>query len=801
MSQPGNSVRVPSGGRRRVFAFLLLPLLLPAAKAQLAPTVAYMYPPVVVAGQTTSVQMGVCDWTEDTQWFVHDTAIQFRPSADAGDFLLTPPPYWTGTRAATNALPICREVTAEVTVNAEHQRGLVYWQIANASGSSSALRFLVSHEREMLEQRSRDLPQRIGELPVAVSGRLSRLTEVDRYEFQAEHDGFVTVALMARVFGADFRGLLRVFDESGEQVTNFADIEGIDGAVAFAVRQGREYRVELCDIDFRGDASFVYRLSFFPGIRGGICIPAAGKRGTVADYQLIAPGGVAERTMSALQFPAEPDGQRVEVAVAGDLVQLSVSDVPELSAVAGGETQVLPVPGAVTARLRSDAAALTTQFDAAEGEFLRVVAQSTAVAGRADVHLQILDPAGAAIAAVDDSDGTTDARFDFQAKVSGRYSCVVSSAGGFRSESGDVCRLYVERLQPGIELTVPQQITLASGGTTEVRIDAVRTGGFEGAVTVIPEGLPEGVSVDGEWVLAASGKQLKGKLRSSGEAAVTASLLKFRGVYEIDGQQHEALATALPDGLSKTFPVSPQPVPSSLLAVTLPAPFDLLVVDRERQRDVPRGSTGLAELEIRRHEGFNGPVTVIMSAKQSRDRQGIRGATIVAGEGVDRIVYPTFMPEWLATDITRRIVVHGSAEIADPAGIKRIVTRPADARITMIMEGALLKLSLENPEVRVWSGAVVSIPVQVLRAQGFAGAVTVSLQVPDEAAELLRSESVRLDAGTDHGELLIRTTDDSALYGRWNLRIRAASERDGWPVASETELLLDILPASGEPPG
>lgn len=801
MSRMGNSFRVSACGRRLLPAILLMAMLPPVADAQLAPTVAYMFPPVVVAGQTTNVQLGVCDWTEDTQWFVHDSTIQFRPAAAAGDFLLTPPPYWTGTRAATNALPICREVTAEVAVAAEHQGGLVYWQAANASGSSAPLRFLVSDEREIMEQRSRDLPQRIAELPVAVSGRLSRLTEVDRYEFLAEHDGFVTATLMARVFGAGFRGLLRVFDDSGELVTNFADIEGIDGAVTFAVSKGREYRVELCDVDFRGDASFVYRLSFYPGIRGGLCIPAAGNPGAVADYQVIAPGGVAEKNISALPIPVTSAGQRIEIAAASDVVQLTVSESPEFSAAANADPQVIPVPGAVTARLRSETDALTAYFDAGEGEFFRVVAQSTAIGGRADVHLLILDPDGAAVAAVDDSAGTTDARLDFQAKTGGRYTCDVSSAGGFRSESGDVCRLHVERLQRGLELTVPQQITLASGGTTEVRVDAVRIGGFDGAVSVIPEGLPEGVSVEGEWVLAASAKQLKGKLKSSGDAAVTATMLRFRGVYEIDELQQEVLATALPDGLLTTFPVSSEPVPSSLLTVTLSAPFDLLVVDRERQRDVPRGSTGLAELEIRRHEGFSGPVTVVMSAKQSRDRQGIRGATIVAEEGVDRIVYPTFMPEWLATDITRRIVVHGRAEIADPAGIKRIVTRPADARITMIMEGALMKLSVEKPEVRLRRGEVVSVPLQVLRAQGFAGAVSVSLQVPVEAAELLNCEPILLDAAADRGELLIRTTADSQLYGRWNLRVRADSERDGWPVASETELLLDFLPESGEPPG
>jgi len=68
----------------------------------------------------------------------------------------------------------------------------------------------------------------------------------------------------------------------------------------------------------------------------------------------------------------------------------------------------------------------------------------------------------------------------------------------------------------------------------------------------------------------------------------------------------------------------------------------------------------------------------------------------------DRAVYPCFLPEWLGTDLTRRIVIHGSAVIPDPKGTPRYLTKAAGSRITMIMEGALLKLSGEiaDPNVR-----------------------------------------------------------------------------------------------------
>ncbi|MFZ9092070.1 MAG: hypothetical protein ACO3FE_18500, partial [Planctomycetaceae bacterium] len=153
---------------------------------------------------------------------------------------------------------------------------------------------------------------------------------------------------------------------------------------------------------------------------------------------------------------------------------------------------------------------------------------------------------------------------------------------------------------------------------------------------------------------------------------------------------------------------------------------------------------------------------------------------------------PTFMPEWLATDITRRIVVHGEAQIEDPAGQLRVVSRPADARITMIMEGALLKLSAPAGTVQLNPNMSAEIPIQIFRTQGFSESVSVELHLPPELRGIIRCNPLVLDATEDSGALHIEALSRHELAGFWGIRVTASAHRDGWPVVSEATAEIEL---------
>lgn len=733
----------------RVLLQALFPILLlsPATLAQLPPGTGYAFPPAVRIGETTNVQLGVFDPTDDLQWFVHDSRVQLERTGPVSDFHLPPPPYWTGPRGGTNALPIPREAPARITVAADAEPGFAYWQIANANGSSRTARLLLSRDPEILESRSRDFPQLLPSLPIAVSGRLSRLTEVDRYEILATTDGPITVSLMARQLGADFRGILQARNATGELLADFADTQGMDGHITFSVKAGQRYTVSLHDVDFRGDRAYVYRLLFTP-----------------------APGG---------PVPVAP----------------SLSNIPELTTVPG-QTVDMSVPGAVTGQLTPEHSEQRFTFRGVRDQPLLASLRSVGIGGCLDTHLTILNPDGSVAAENDDAEGLTDSSLEFRPAADGMYTGVIRTQSSLSSRGDEIFRFEVRPPVADFSLSIPQQLALPSAGQLEVAITARRSGGFDGPITVQVSGLPPGVTAEGDWSIPAGKSDVKGILKCAADAAVTATAIQVSGTADVQGSGVTRLATATAAGNLCPRTVADKLTTSVLLAMTMAPPIDVLVIDRERQRDVPRGSTYPAELEIVRKNGFSGPVTLVMSAQQARNRQGIRGTTTIVPPGETRALFPCFMPEWLATDITRRMVVHGIVEVPDPRGTIRQLTKPGDARITMIMEGALLKLACELPNLRAVPGGSFEVPVSISRSSRLTGPVTVELLVPAEATGLLTAEPLVLTPEQTAGRLRIGTTADPRLLGPWQLRIAASTLlNDRWPVVSEAELDVDLLPA------
>lgn len=778
-----------------------------AAEGQKPPGLGYVYPPVVRAGETADVQLGGFDFTSDMEWFVEDRRIELEILGPPGDYHLPPPPYWIGQRASTAAMPIPREVPARIAVPPDQPEGFVRWQVANANGSSGTALFYVSRGTEIVESRSRDFPQRLPSLPVAVSGRLSRLTEVDRFELIAERDGLISVDLVARRLGAGFQGAIEVHDAVGRMVADVADTQGIDCCLTFAAKEGEKYVVSLHDVDFRGDRADVYRLAFTTGPRVVATNPAAGQIGSTTDIEFIGYGlatgqPVLESVRQLVTFPAELNDRshvhRLQTAFGDVDVPIPLSNIVELTGAAIRPTfpstdQRLTTPCAVTDRFPAEAVEHLYAWVTEKDEPWSIDVQARAIGSPLDVAVKVLGPDGKLIAENDDLPGTTDAHLDFSTTVAGIHVCVVRSMSAPIGASHELYRLEVRRQQSDFSLTVPQQINIPLGGQIDIPVQAARRGSFRGEIAIGVEGLPEGVAPDGEWKVPAEKSEAKLLLRCAADVAVVAREIRLIGTARDGETLLERVATAGAAG--NLCPRSPfdQQTSRVLLAMTMPPPLDVLVVDRERQRDVHRGTTNRTELDIVRHSGFAGDVSIEMTAQQDRDRQGVRGLIIRVPPDASRVLYPTFMPEWLSTDLTRRIVVHAVAGVPDPKGNVRYLTKAGDARITMIMEGALLKLSSEGVEQDIAAGGSFDVPITLARSPELTMDVAIELVVPEELSGLMHAEALRLPATQDCGVLRIHTVEDRRLDGPWTLRLTATALEEGqWPIVAEASIPIHV---------
>lgn len=805
--------------------------------AQKAPELGYLSPPVLQAGTTTEVLLGGYDFTPDMQLFVHDERCRVEILAPPGEFIIPPPPYWFGEKGRSSAFPIPREIRARITIPPDCPPGPVRWQVANANGASATALFLVSDGHEILEQRDRDRPQRIETLPAAVSGRLSRIAEVDRYQLTPARDGPVTVELFARRLGADFNGVIEVRDENGRLIADSADTEGRDTAVTFRAVAGQTCTVSLHDVDFRGNRAFVYRLAITPGPRVlatlPVSIPASGpQRMTFIGPGVETGSAQIEATTRTVTVPnglvQKSYDYHLETAFGvSPIVHLPIASVAEISFlpqsakmlfsgesaesqpgrssqrdVTPAEPIALDGPCLFTSLLDSTATASWT-WHADKGEYWSVGAESQALGTGLDLALSIFDATGKQIAAADDLPHTTDPSLQFKVPTDGVYRCVLSDLSGHSGRPTSIYRLELRRAAPDFRLSVPQTVNVPVGGKTSFQVDVERLGGFNEPIAITFDGLPDGVSPTGDLTVPAGKNALKVTLEASPESPARAAFFTVEGTAGLNTESSDTSVTTLTRtataiAAGNLCPRSDREtrVSQILLATTLSPKFSVELVDKNRQRAVHRGTTYPAPFRIRRDEGFTGEVTLQMASRQGRHRQGIHGPILTVPADVDEALYPCFMPEWLETDRTTRMVVLGVAQQPDPTGQLRYVTQPADARITMILEGALLKVEHSAGERTIPLGQTFNVPVHVSRSAKLQTPVTLTLAVPEALRGLVSLEEgdVKLPTSQSDAVLRVATRGTAEQIGRWTVQIEAHTlENDQWRVLSQTDLTFDLV--------
>ena len=690
-----------------------------------APELGYLFPPAVERGTTTDVQLGGYNFTPDMQFFVHASGLNLQVMGPPGEFLVTPRPYWEGPRIYTTALPIAREMPATLKVPASQPVGLVHWQAANANGPTSMATFYVSDIREMVEQRFHNEVIDLGSLPVGVSGRFSRLTEIDRYQLTASTTGPLHLDVWARRLGSNMNVAIQVTGPGGQKLVDRIDTLGKDLHLSFPVQQGEAYTITLHEADFRGAAQFVYRLA-----------------------------------CSQEPAQASPD--------------TTLKELPE-----GIPYQQTPLKLAV-------------------GTPYRIRALSQAIDTDLDLQLAIVDAADKIVAENDDKTAATvDPELTFTAKDDGPLQLRVSGFAVDSQPGRRQYRLEVEELKRGYRLTVPQLVSGELGGKASIAVTLLPFAAFKEDVTLRVEGLPAGVTVDGEARIPAGKNKGTINLAIATESKVQAAVIKVSGVSvgneEMGFAPLEVVATAPRSGNLVVMNPELEVTENVLFAIKMKAPYKLELVDKNRQRVVHAGTTYPAPFIVTRDEGYTGLIRMQMKAKQSRHRMGIRGPTVEIPSGITSVFYPCMMPQWLTTDRTTRMEVVGFGEVADPQGNLRYVGAAADARITMILEGVLFKVSHQARELAVSPGESFQVPVTITRSAKLSGPVTIDLELASPLADLVTLKPLVLEAGVTTMNLQVQTRADARLRGLIPITIRAtAYQQDRWPVKSIVDVNVEF---------
>lgn len=776
--------------RAGLFQWCVLGLLvaLPAtARAQLVPEIGYMLPAGGRPGTTCDAVLGGYDWTPDMQLFVHDPEVRLELTGRGSDVLIAEPPYWFGYKARGYAWPLPREFPARLSIPANRAPGLVKWQVANANGASPPAQFFVSPYPEVSENPHSRSIQVLPQLPVTVSGQVRRIEQIDRYQFLVNRPGPVTVELWSRRLGSPLHGMVTVRDPAGRVLLDIADTVGRDFAATFAAEANVPYELRLNDLDFAGDRSYVYRLVLTVAPSVASVFPAALRRGETQLVEFLGVGlstgaGQVESLTRTITAPADSSltvlDYSLETPYGTVPVRIPLSDLAETVKPASGQPGLVG-PGAVTGffteRFGTDVYAVTLsagkswQIDAAAST------PATTAGPPLDLELSVTGPDGKPVATSDDIPGTTDARVVVAPAADGIYQVSVidrSGRGGTRTAG---YRLSATPVSDDLELSMPSQINLPLGGTAKLTVKATRKGAWKEPIPLVIQGLPAGVTVPADLIIPEGKNELAIDLTCAADAAVAASLCRISTQVTVGGRMMTRAADP------------------GVVAITLKPRFKLTPEGLDDVRKVHRGSTYLFPMLIERLEGYQGSITLEMTAKQQRHRQGLASDEFVIPPDAQRVEYPIFVPEWMETTKTSRMILNGRAEVTDPKGNVRTVLQRQELRFGILPEGALLKLTHSAGEPRVTAGMELPIPIQLSVASELQDPIQVTVHSAADASGLFQAQPLNLVPGQKEARVIVHIQSGDVPTGEHELTLRAKAMQHGkWPVISETTVIVEI---------
>ena len=749
-----------------------------------------MFPPGGQAGQTIDVVLGGYDWTPDMEVFVLDSNLKLEIVAPPGPILVAEPPYWFERKARRVGFLQPRETRARLSIPADTPRGVVRWQVANANGAAKTGCFAVGSSAELVEIANRHSgeAQQLPFLPVTVAGQIKKIAEVDRYTFTPERTGPITCEVIASGIQSPLLTMVEVHDDADNLIAELADTVGRDCRLTFTAQAHHAYTISVNDVDFRGNRAFVYRMSLFAGPRIVAAIPAAGSRGDSRSIEFVGFGiasGVAqlETVKQQLQFPADQRAESFPYVLETSYgttppFELLVSDLVELVEPAGdsADRPHLTIPSAITGtidrRFGTDRYLATGKQD----EIWSLSVQAAQIGSALDVVLCVFDGTGKELIRTDDLPASTDTAMEFTLPDDGTYEIGVSDISGNSGDRASTYRLVLEQATPDFSLSAAELFHVPIGDKAELVVTAKRNGGFNDPIQINVSGAPHGIEVPEELSIETEKTELKIKMTAAADAAAQASLVTITG----SAQNGDELLT--------------RSVRNVLVATTMKPPFTVTAEGKDDTTKWPRGTTFPAPVLIERMDGFDSEIVLVMSAKNGRHRQGIWGPEFVVPSGVERILYPVFLPEWLETTRTSRMILNGVAKVNDPQGNSRYSVSRIKSRIGFIPEGALLKISSDITELETTPLAPFEIPLTLNRSPRLSEPVSVELRAPKRLQSAISAEPVVVAPGLRSTRLQIVPTDSSQLTGEHRLRIVAkVMQQEKYLVQSETSVLVAFI--------
>lgn len=708
-------------------------------------------------------------------------------------------------RRAPTEIPISypKEWTAQVAIDRQAPRGVVYWRVACAQGGTSCRPFIVSDLPNVIEQESNSTPRAAQRVPIpaAVNGRISGERDVDYFAVELKRNERLSCDVIARRLGSPIDPIVEIRGPDGELAVVKTHAFGEDISLGLIADRAGAYTIRVANVSFHGDPSYVYRLHLTRQPLAIFAYPPGGEaraQAQVAVTDIF--GETQQRTISLRDELGEStyfhsaygNGFQLASAATAVVVESEPNDTPDaatsifLNRPAFGQSQRRDRDHFVVDVKKDRPVFLTCRgFPAGRGA-LPVV---TVVAGSDSKTI-------ARARSVDAADRVC--RLNWTPGEDGRVIVRVEDIrAAVQGGSDFIYELTLRAGRPDFQLHAAADVVNGrQGEKTTFDVRAERQGGFDEAIDLQVVGLPEGAKVEGGPIPAGK-STAKLTIAIDGEAAAVSSELKIEGSATVGDRQVTRTVQCRHLGRdADNVGVNAAIHPRLFLTIAHQPVFRLHC--SEAYLYAHRGSVFPYPMTMERLNGFEGDILLQIGDRQNRDLDGIEMLPITVTADQTDFFMPIYLPETMHINIQSQsqLYTQAYAQFEDKQGRRQSVLVVSEKRNMLRTLPTVAKLRTLTPRLRAAPGATVECRVELKRTSNFTSPLEVRLE--DGADDGFEISPTVIPAGASEAAILVKTPADWPAGSRRQLTLRGEGPlAGGCTFVSECRV---TIVAGGDPP-
>ena len=498
---------------------------------------------------------------------------------------------------------------------ANAQPGIHWIRIASDKGISNALSLGVDNLTQI------PFTESIDALPVALAGDLSG-GNILKTTFVGKASESIVVDVEGRRIGSNIRPVLRLLNAEGVQIGFSApqpELHG-DARISTTIPTDGTYTLEMHDILYKGPGPGRFRLKIGNLSFADLAFPIGVQTGRTASVKYgrtnidsVVDISSASDTISSLPLPTtgHSTGSRPRVIFSNHAEYVENDNA----------TDVPAAPVGINGRLSKNGETDSFKVLAKPGSKLRLDVVARRAGSPVDGVLVVKAANGAQIGQNDDRPGLSDPGIDITVPGDSEFITVTLNDLLRRGGEDFIYRIEVQDIsQPQFEATIAQDRLQIPAGSTQTVIVNIARQGYNGDVDLEFEGLPEGVTVADNQVLAGRTRGLISITAADGVSLAGIGRIIATAADENIGTRKVAIVGSD----NPHYRVLPELRQSLGVARTTAAPIGVSLAAEATDIQISRGKFLPVTVNIQRMEGITGNIRLRLISNQTMPRKKVK---------------------------------------------------------------------------------------------------------------------------------------------------------------------------------